>query len=285
MARLTFSGNTLTAPVWAGDYLDREHLVPGGGIVDAAQFNAQDAVVVTVGASGAAAGATSIPVDALSGAIPSGTILNFGSYAPVTVTVNDADVNATETSITVVALSGPIPAGTRLEFSGAGSGYAQLTADAITGATTLTVEALPEDIDNAATATFVGGTKQARLTAGAAAAATSLTVDELQFALVDDDTATYAGAGTFKKVIPSGTAIGRTFAERASGTAFGPADASDDEVYLVAFDVEDAANLPDVELYRHKSIVKENFLPGFSTLASGVLTKIRAAYSTTRGAA
>jgi hypothetical protein len=35
-------------------------------------------VIVTVGAAGAAQGAVAVPVDALSGAIPSGTVLNFG---------------------------------------------------------------------------------------------------------------------------------------------------------------------------------------------------------------
>jgi hypothetical protein len=286
MARIVDNtANTLSSPVWAADFMGREHLVPGGARVDALQFNATDAVVVTVGAAGAAAGATSIPVDALAGAIPSGTILNFGSYAPVTVTINDADVNATETSITVAALSGPIPAGTILQFSGAGAGYAKLTAAAAAAATTLTVEALPEDIDNAATALFPGGTKQARLTAAAAAAATALTVDELQFALVDDDTATYAGT-TGVAHIPSGTLLGRTIAEREAGTAFGPWAASDDEVYLLAFDVTDALIRADCELYRNFSIVKENFLPAWTTAwTSAMKTALRAAYRCTSGAA
>lgn len=284
MARVVYPTETLTAPVWAGDFMGREHLIPGGARIDAAQFNVYSAVVVTVGAAGAAVGATSIPVDALSGAIPSGTILNFGSYAPVTVTVNDVDVNAGETTITVAALSGPIPAGTRLEFSGAGAGYAQLTADAAAAATTLTVEALPEDIDNAATATFAGGTKQARLTAAAAAAATSLTVDELQFAVVDDETATYSPP-TSVRSIPSGTLIGRTIAEREAGTAFGPWTTSDDEVYLTAFDITNADINPDVDLYRNKSIVKENLLPNWTTYTSNMKTALRLAYTCTSGRA
>lgn len=153
----------------------------------------------------AAAGATSITVDALPVKVLAGTLLNFGTYAPVTVTVNDADVNATETTMTVVALTGPIPSGTILQFSGAGAGFAKLTAAAILGATTLTVEALPEDIDNAATALFPGGTIQARVTAEAAAAATSLTVDELQFAVADNAEATVGGSGS--KTVPAGTVM------------------------------------------------------------------------------
>lgn len=285
MSQVTFSGNTLGSPAWAGDFMNREHLVPGGAKVDAAQFNAEDASVVTVGAAGAAAGATSIPVDALPAAIPSGTILNFGSYAPVTVTTSGIAA-AGATSIPVNALSGPIPSGTVLDFTGAGE-FAVLTAPAATGATSLTVEALDAQIESGDTALFPGGTKQARLTAAAAAAATSLTVDELQFALVDDDTATYAGSGTKKKFIPSGTLLGRTYAERDSGTAFGPAVSSDDEFYLTAFDVPDAERDPLVELYRHKSIVKENFLPAWLTISanSALLADLRANYTTTKGVA
>lgn len=278
MPKAEWSGNTISSPRWAGDFGGREHIMPFPARLDAAQFNKTDAVVVVVGAAGAAIGATSIPVDALSGAIPSGTFLNFGAYAPVIVTVSDADVNAGETTIGVAALSGPIPAGTRLEFSGAGAGYAQLTANAEAGATSLTVEALPEDIDNGATATFAGGTKQARLTANAAAGATALTVDELQFPLVDDETATYAGTGTTKKTVPSGTPVGRTYAERDASDGFGPADTDDDEFFLTYFDVYDADDNPDVELYRPGSLVKENYLPNWSSLATLMKTKIRTVY-------
>lgn len=203
MAQVTTSTNTLTSPAWAGDILDREHLVPGGARIDAAQFLALDSVVVTTTAL-AAAGATSIAVTALSGAIPNGTILYFGESQE----------------------------------------FAMLTVAAAAGATTLTVQALPVQIESG-------------------------------------DVATYTGTGV--KTVYSGTPIGRTFAERAAGTAFGPAGAADDEVYLVAFDVMDAARNADVELYRYGSIVKENFLPNFSTIIAGVLTKIRANYQTTRG--
>jgi hypothetical protein len=154
-------------------------------------------------AATAAIGAVSITVDALPVALPLGTILNFGEFAQVLVTVNDADVNATETAITVVALPGPLPAGAILQFSGSGAGFAKLTAAALAGATSITVEALPEDIDNGATATFEGGTIQARLTAAAAKAATAITVDDLQFAVPDNAEAIYSPSGAL--VIKSGT--------------------------------------------------------------------------------
>jgi hypothetical protein len=206
MARIVDSTNVLTPPAWAGDYGNREHLVPGGAKLLASAFSDTDAVVVDVGAAGAAAAATSIPVNALSGPIPSGTVLNFGTN------------------------------------------------------------------------------KFARLTAAAAAGATSLTVAAIPTALVDADVATYAGVGT-TVLVPSGTVIGRTFAEREAGTAFGPAAAADDEIYLVWQDVTDVTLNNDVELYRHGSVVKENFVPGWSALAAGVIAKIRVLYECTTGAA
>jgi hypothetical protein len=79
--------------------------------------------------------------------------------------------------------------------------------------------------------------------------------------------------------------VGRTFAERAAGTAFGPYAANDDEVYLVVYDVLDVSVNNDVDLYRPGSVVKENFLPDFADWAAADLAALRAAYVTTRGAA
>lgn len=205
MARLTFNDVQLTPPAWAGDWLGREHVLPGGAKLDPTQFYDTDSVLVTVGAAGAAIDDTSIPVDALPGALPSGITLDFG------------------------------------------------------------------------------GDKFATLTAAAAAADTSITVRALVTAVVDDDTALYLGSGTALKTVVSGTPVGRTFAERESGDAFGPADASDDETYLVVWDVSDVDQNNDVELYRHGSLVKENLLPGFDSIVAGVLADIRASYQTTTG--
>ncbi len=165
MARIVENVNQLTAAAWAGDYFNREHMIPGGAKLDPAQFNDTDAVTVTVGAAGAAAAATSVPVAALLGPIPNGTVLSFGTTK-----------------------------------------FATLTAAAATGATTLTVSPIPT-------------------------------------ALVSGDTATYPGVGT-SKTVQSGTVVGRTLTERNAGTAFGPAGAADDEVYIVCFDVLDAT-VPD----------------------------------------
>lgn len=98
---MTVRGPTLTAPRWAGDYMNREHLVPGGAKLDASAFNATDAVVVTVGAAGALAAATAVPVDALSGPIPSGTTLHFGTDKYATLSAAAA---AGATSLTTLAI-------------------------------------------------------------------------------------------------------------------------------------------------------------------------------------
>lgn len=127
------------------------------------------------------------------------------------------------------------------------------------------------------------GTKKfATLTAIAAAGATSLTVEALPTALVEDDTAIYAG--TKKKLVPSGTVLGRTLAERDAKTGYGPALSTDDEVYILVFDVTDADVNPDADLYRWGGIVKETFLPGWDDMDAGLQDVLRNNYTCTIGA-
>ena len=206
MARMNFTNTTpeRTNPPWAMDGRGAQTLVPAGAKVLASAFPRLDRVVVTVGANAAQ--------------------------------------NAT--SITVAALSGPIPTGSLLYF---------------------------------------GGTKIAQLTATAAAGATVLTVVALPTALVTNDVATYAGVGRIE--IASGTLIGRTYAERDAGTGFGPADTvtPDDEIYLLAFEIADAEQNNDAELYRHGRVVKETNLPNWSTLSAGAKAVIRARYQCISG--
>lgn len=206
MARIVENANQLTAAVWAGDFLSRDHMIPGGARADSAQWASTDYTITTTAA--AIAGAVALAVTALPVALPSGTTLNF---------------------------------------TGAGE-FALLTAAAALGATSLTVEALDAAIESG-------------------------------------DTATFTVTDPVPVTIVSGTVVGRTLAERDAGTAYGKADAADDEVYIVAFDVYDASINPDIELYRPGSIVKENFLPNWAGLAAGVQTLVRAAYICTRGAA
>jgi len=194
---MTVTGPTRTAPRWSPDFMDRDRLVKGGLHLNVAEFLASDSVRVTVGAN-AAAGATSVTVAALTGPIPSGTVLDFGAAK-----------------------------------------FARLTSAAAAGATTLAVTALPT-------------------------------------ALVTNDAATYAGT-TFRSVA-SGTPVGRTFTERDAGQGFGPAAATDDEVYLVAFSIADVTATPTFTAYRPTEQVWENYLPGWATMATALRTKIRSVY-------
>lgn len=189
----------INTPAWAGDFFEPENLIPGGAQLDAGVFLAADAVVATVGVGGAAAGAISVPITALTGPIPVGTILSFGAN------------------------------------------------------------------------------KFARLTMAAPVGAVALTVAPIPTALVAGDASTYTG--TLTRAVGSGTVVGRTFAQRNTGGYFHPAADTDDEVYLVAFDITDVVKYPDVTLVRPGTfVVKENLLPGIATMSATVLGKLRSKY-------
>lgn len=102
MSKMEISGFSANLRArWAGEPFGMDTLVRGGGQIDPAQFAAEDAVTVDVGAAGAAAGATSVPVAALSGPIPNGTVLYFGGAKFARLTAAAA---AGATSLTVAAL-------------------------------------------------------------------------------------------------------------------------------------------------------------------------------------
>lgn len=116
MARITHNTwDETTNPRWAGDYYERDSIMPGGFKLVAASFPNIGEVTVTMAAAAAVAA----------------------------------------TSLTVDALSGPIPAGTILDFTGAGE-FALTTADAAEGATTIAVEALDAAIEDNDTAVYAG---------------------------------------------------------------------------------------------------------------------------------
>jgi hypothetical protein len=200
--RVQHLGTQMGTPRWAGDYLDRSSLLPGGARLDPTQFGAADAVTVQLSAA-ADEGVTSLAIDAATGPIPEGAFVRFGDLVVVT------------------------------------------TAAILAGAVALPVLATPR-------------------------------------ALLDNAQGFYAGSGL--RTVPSGTPVGRTFAERTAGTAFGPLAATDDEVFLVAFDITDVSANPNVELYQPGKRVKENFLPGWGTMAANIKALIRARYTTTLGA-
>lgn len=207
MAKVLFTDFGQTASnSFEGDFSNRDHRVPGGGMIDASAF----------------------PLDAQS----------------VQVKVNDADVNAGETAFTVEALSGAIPSGTVLEFSD--GNFAKLSANAASGATSLTVVALDADI-------------------------------------ADDATAVYDPEPSFD-ILAAGTLLGRTTAEQQSGDPFGPFDDSDNEIFILAEDV-DLSDGEDVgaNLCRHGSQIKSNFLPSFAGASSTAKAALQAAYDIIKG--
>lgn len=200
---------------WCGDLSTRDHILPGGVKIDAAQFSSADAVVVRVAAGGAAVDAVTIPIVALANILPS----------------NQTFATA-------------IPAGTVLSF---------------------------------------GGKKYATLSAPASNGAVSLAVAALVTALVAGDTARY-NAPNAPRRIRSGTCVGLTDAQlegvAAGGALWHPADADDDVVRLVRFDVLNADINNDADILRPGSLIFVNNLPGWNdgTLSDAVKTKIRATY-------
>lgn len=161
------------------------------------------------------------------------------------------------------------------------------TAGAAIDATSIPLKApLPTNTIPSGTVLDFGGKKFARLTATATAAATSLTVAALPTAVVADDTATYKGvSGRYE--IKGGTLLGRTYAERDSGTAFGVADLNnDEEFYLSVYtvladnDSQDDMSLGLVELLGHNEQIAENRLPGWSTATAAYKARVRELYQT-----
>jgi len=119
MARIVTEANgASTARAWIGDYFDREHLIAGGAKLDAAQFSGERAVKAVVGVAGAAQGATSVPVAALSGPIPSGALLDFGGAKFARTAAAAA---AAATSLTVAALPTALVSGDTATYLPAGA--------------------------------------------------------------------------------------------------------------------------------------------------------------------
>lgn len=97
------------------------------------------------------------------------------------------------------------------------------------------------------------------------------------------DAAQFPADAQGRRFVTSGTPIGRTTIERDAGAGFGPAAATDDEFFLLNADVVDANKNNDCDLYRHDGLVKENFLPGFATMAADIKAKIKSLYQCTIG--
>lgn len=154
------------------------------------------------------------------------------------------------------------------------------TAVAAADATSIAVSALPVAIPAGTKLTFTGG-KVAYVSADAAAAATSLSVYALAAEIDDESDATYDPANA-NMIVPAGTLVGRTNAEKLAGAKFGAAADADDEVFIVAEEV-DLASTPDCNLVRHGSLIKFNFLPSWDGASSTVKGKMHSMYQLIKG--
>lgn len=119
------------------------------------------------------------------------------------------------------------------------------------------------------------------LSAKAKKGATTM-VGTLAADLEGSETATFGGI-CGKKLVKAGTLVGRTYTERDAGTNFGVAEATDDEIYLLAFDTVDAMINPECDLLRHNTLVRDHLLPNWSSLSTDLKAKVRSLYQTVRG--
>jgi hypothetical protein len=111
-------GPTIATPAWAGDYRSRDHLVPGPFKLTASAFPTQGSVTVKLNGA-VSIGGTTLTVDALSGPVRGGQILNFnGALALVR-----ANAVATATSILVHPLTAAIADDSEAVVDGAGARF------------------------------------------------------------------------------------------------------------------------------------------------------------------
>ncbi len=179
-----------------------------------------------------------------------------------------------------------IPGGARLDvdqFAFSDSFAITLAAGAVTAGAgkTLTATApLKEDIPAGYTLNFGDGeffTLSTKAVKGSTTLAGTLAAD-----VEGGESATFGGISG-KKLVKAGTLVGRTYAERDAGTNFGIAEATDDEIYLLAFDTVDAMINAECELLRHNTLVRDHLLPGWAALSTDLKAKVRSLYQTVRG--
>lgn len=177
-------------------------------------------------------------------------------------------------------LAGGMKIDTSAVYNAAGEYIIKLNDNAAAqGDTTITVDALPVALPDNAQLKF--GSVTVQLNGAKAAGQTSLTVDALGGDIADDTEATYR-VDSAHRVLPAGSVLGQTFTEKEAGTAIGPAADADDEVFIT-FNEVDLDKESDVDLVRHGTLIKVNFLPVWSGLSSTLKGKVRAQYQTVIG--
>ena len=111
----TATTSTQAFPTWFKDYEDRSTLLPGGVTVTPADFTPLDSITVTADGNAAAAAESVTLREALTRAIPQGTILNFGggAYAELTAPAAEGD-----TELTVAPLPAQVDDGDTATYRG-----------------------------------------------------------------------------------------------------------------------------------------------------------------------
>lgn len=177
--------------------------------------------------------------------IPGGARLDAAQFnaedaQTITLAAGVVTAGSNKTLTLTTALSNHIPAGYILDF-GAGE-FCTLTNGATKGATTITGVTVAADLE--------GG-----------------------------ESVVYRGVAP-RKPVDAGILVGRTYTERDAGTGYGLADVAtpDDEIFLTAFGVIDAAINADVTLLRHGTRIYEDKLPGWASLSAGQKAAIRSRY-------
>lgn len=181
-----------------------------------------------------------------------------------------------------------IPGGAQVEpglFAAANNVTVQLNdaGNAASGDSTLTVDAVDlsafdprqQEIKPGTRLQFSGGTV-AVVKELVEDGDTEIEVYPLAGAIADDETAVFVHPGPI--TVKSGAPLGRTRTERDAGLGYGPAATGDEEFYLALFPVDDVVENPEVELYRHGSLVYTNLLPEFDGLHADVKALIYANY-------
>lgn len=183
-----------------------------------------------------------------------------------------------------------LPGGARLnaaQFDAEDAQTITLAAGAVTAGSnrTLNLTAALRFPIPAGTILDFGAGELCTLTNGAAQGATSITGVTVAADLEGGESTLFRGVLPSKPVM-AGILVGRTFAERNSNTGFGPADVAtpDDQIFLTAFAVTDAAINPDVTLLRHGTLIYEDKLPNWSTMNAQTQAAIRARYQCIRSA-
>jgi hypothetical protein len=96
------------------------------------------------------------------------------------------------------------------------------------------------------------------------------------------DVAAFPADADGRKPVKSGTVVGRTYAEMVAAAPFGPAAGTDDEIFILAFDVTDLLEDNDATLLKGNIEIFENYLPE-APLAAGILASVREKYICKQG--